>query len=80
MHAGYGAQRLDLSVLYAVRFFNTVDFSLDSLFGALEVLNEESEPLGLQVSWVKTKIQAFFDVLDAAILFVPVCGEDVEVM
>ena len=44
------------------------------------MLNEESEPLGLWVSWVKTKIQAFNDILDAAILSVPVCGEDVEVM
>ena len=29
---------------------------------------------------VKTKINAFNDILDAAILSVPVCGEDVEVM
>ena len=43
------------------------------------MLNEESEPLGLRVSWVKTKIQAFNDILDAAVLSVPVCGEDVEV-
>ena len=50
------------------------------LFGALEVLNEELEPLGLRVSWVKTKIQAFSDILDAAVLSVPVCGEDVEVV
>ena len=28
---------------------------------------------------MKTKIQAFNDILDAAILSVPVCGEDVEV-
>ena len=41
--------------------------TLDILLGALEVLNEESEPLGLRVFWVKTKIQAFNDVLDAAI-------------
>ena len=53
--------------------------TLDILLGALEVLNEESEPLGLWVSWVKTMIQAFNDILDAAILSVPVCGEDVEV-
>ena len=44
------------------------------------MLNEESEPLGLRVSWVKTKIQAFNDILDAAVLSVPVCGEDAEVM
>ena len=43
------------------------------------MLNEESEPLGLWVSWVKTKIQAFNDILDAAVLSVLVCGEDVEV-
>ena len=44
------------------------------------MLNEESEPLGLWVSWVKTKTQAFYDILDAAILSVPVCGEDGEVV
>ena len=54
--------------------------TLDILLGALEVLNEESETLGLRVSWVITKIQAFNDILDAAILPVPVCGEGVEVM
>ena len=36
--------------------------TLDILLGALEVLNEESEPLGLWVSWVKPKIQAFNDI------------------
>ena len=43
------------------------------LLGALGVLNEKSEPLGLRVSWVKTKIQSFNDILDAAVLSVPVC-------
>ena len=43
------------------------------------MLNEESEPLGLRDSWVKTKIQAFNDIFDAAMLSGPVCGEDVEV-
>ena len=52
--------------------------TLDILLGALEVLNEESEPLGLRVSWVKTKIQAFNDILDTAVL--SVCGEHVEVV
>ena len=53
--------------------------TLDILLGALKVLIEESKPLGLRVSWVKTKIQAFNDSLDATILSVPVFGEDVEV-
>ena len=43
------------------------------------MLNEESELLGLWVSWVKTKIQSFNHILDADILSVPVCSEDVEV-
>ena len=43
------------------------------------MLNEELEPLGLRVFWVKTKIQTFNDILDAAILSVPVFSEDVEV-
>ena len=44
------------------------------------MLNEESDPLGLRVSWIKTKIPAFNDILDAAMLSVPICGEDVEVV
>ena len=35
---------------------------------------------GLQVPWVKTKIQTFNDIFDAAVLSVPVCGEDVDVV
>ena len=62
----------DYEVIYAE--------TLDILLGALEVLNEESEPLGLRISCVKTKIQAFNGILDAAVSSVPVCGEDVEVV
>ena len=43
------------------------------------MLIEESESLGIWVSWVKTKIQAFDDIWDADILSVPVYCEDVEV-
>ena len=59
----------------AVHFAETLDIFL----GTLEVLIEESELLGLRVSLVKTKIQSFNDIMDAAILSAPVCGEDVEV-
>ena len=47
--------------------------------GVLEFLNDELELLGLRVSWVKTKIQAFIDIFEAAILSVPICGENFEV-
>ena len=29
------------------------------LAGALDLLSEEAEPLGLQISWINTKVQAF---------------------
>ena len=77
---------------YGVSFGNVkisdVDFAddaaifaetLDILLGVLEVLNREPELLGLRVSWVKTEIQAFKHILDAALLSVSLCGEDVEV-
>ena len=41
--------------------------TLEILLRSLVVLNEESEPLGFRVSWAKTKIQAFNDILDTAI-------------
>ena len=54
--------------------------AVDILTEALETLSEEAEPLGLRVSWIKTKIQAFGDLLDAAVGSVPVGGENVEVV
>ena len=59
----------------AVNFAET----LDILLGALNVLNEESDPLGFWVYLVKTKIQAFNNIFDAAILSVPLHGENAEV-
>ena len=47
---------------------------------ALETLSEESEPLGLRVSWIKTKIQAFSGILEAAVDSLPVAGENVDVV
>ena len=60
----------------AVIFAETVD----ALTEALEALSEESEPLGLRVSWIKTKIQAFGDILDAAVESLSVAGENVDVV
>ena len=53
--------------------------SLDNLVAALEALNEETQPLGLQVSWAKTKVQVFGDVSDVG-QSVRVCSENVEVL
>jgi exonuclease III len=52
--------------------------TLEILQAALQTLSEEAEPLGLRVSWIKTKIQAFSDILDTATQTVLVCGENVE--
>ena len=48
------------------------------LAGALESLREEAEPLGSQVSWIKTKVHALGNILDATFESIPVGGDDVE--
>ncbi|KAG2470691.1 ELAV3 protein, partial [Polypterus senegalus] len=54
--------------------------SMEALIVALEKLSEESECLGLRVSWIKTKIEAFNDLLGTAISSVSVCGESVDLV
>ncbi|KAG0714738.1 hypothetical protein GWK47_013555 [Chionoecetes opilio] len=41
--------------------------SLEVMVMALEALHEEAKPLGLEVSWLKTKVQVFGDLLDEAV-------------
>ena len=53
--------------------------SLEVLVLALETFQEEAKPLGLKVSWVKTKVQVFGDLLDDAVRSVHACGEDIEI-
>ena len=48
------------------------------LAGALDSLSEEAEPLGLRVSWIKNKVQAFGDILDATLESIPLMSENVE--
>ena len=76
-----GCQRSSCSVSFGNVKFSDLYFTDDAvifaetpdiLLGALDMLNEESEPLGLWVFWVKTKIKV-------ALLAVAVFGEDVEV-
>ena len=54
--------------------------SLEVLVMALEALHEEAKPLGLKVSWTKTKVQAFGGLLDDTVQSVYACGEDIEVL
>ncbi|KAG0723929.1 putative GTP-binding protein C02F5.3 [Chionoecetes opilio] len=54
--------------------------SLEVLVMALEVLHEEAKPLGLEVSWLKTKVQVLGDLLDEAVQSVHACGEDIEIL
>ena len=49
---------------------------VDGLVRALEVLRE-AEPLGLRISWLKTKLQSFDDSTIEAIEPVCIAGEDV---
>ncbi|KAG0724278.1 Sodium-coupled monocarboxylate transporter 1 [Chionoecetes opilio] len=54
--------------------------SLEVLVMALEALHEEAKPLGLEVSWLKTLVQVFGDLLDEAVQSVHACGEDIEIL
>ena len=54
--------------------------SLEVLVMALEALHEEVKPLGLKVSWAKTKVQVFGGVLDETVQSVHACGEDIEIL
>ena len=54
--------------------------TLEVLELALEALHEETKPLGLKVSWTKTKIQDFGNLLGPDTQSVHVCGEDIEVV
>ena len=53
--------------------------SLEVLVLALEALHEDAKPLGLQVSWPKTKVQVFGGLLDETVQSVRACGEDIDV-
>ena len=46
----------------------------------LESLSKEVKPLGLRVSWIKTTVQVFGDIVDATIESIPVSAENVEVV
>ena len=50
-------------------------FADDAAMQSLEVLVMEVKPLGLKVSWAKTKVQVFGGVLDEAVQFVHACGD-----
>ncbi|KAG0722631.1 Retrovirus-related Pol polyprotein from type-1 retrotransposable element R2 [Chionoecetes opilio] len=54
--------------------------SLEVLVIALEALHEEATPLGLEVSWLKTKVQVFGGLLDETVQSVHASGEDIEIL
>ena len=54
--------------------------SLVILVIALKALHEEAKPLGLQVSWPKTKVQVFGGLLDETVQSIHACGEDIDIL
>ena len=46
---------------------------------ALDAFSNEAKPLGIEVSWTKTKIQDFRDSLGESVWLVRAYGEDIEV-
>ncbi|KAG0721777.1 hypothetical protein GWK47_000643 [Chionoecetes opilio] len=53
--------------------------SLEVLVMALEALHEEAKPLGLEASWLKTKVQVFRSLLDETVKSVHACRYDIEI-
>ncbi|KAG0726090.1 hypothetical protein GWK47_037303 [Chionoecetes opilio] len=54
--------------------------SMEVLVMALEALHEEVKHLGLEVSWLKTKVQVFGGLLDETVQSVHACGKDIEIL
>ncbi|KAG0712132.1 hypothetical protein GWK47_019124 [Chionoecetes opilio] len=54
--------------------------SLEVLVMALEALHEEAKPLGLEVSWLKTKVQVFGSLLDETVQSVHSGSEAIEIL
>ena len=69
-----------ISRLQTLTLLMTLPFylSLETLVAALEAFINEAKPLGLEVSWTKTKVQEFGDLLEP-VQSVHACGEDIEV-
>ena len=63
-------------------FANDVIFaeSLEILVMALEVLHEGAKPLGLQVSWPKTKVQVLGGLLDETVQSIHACGVAIDIL
>ena len=53
--------------------------NMQSLVKSLTALSQESENLGLRVSWIKTKIQNFFQAVDQ-LSVVTYCGNTIAVL
>ncbi|XP_069975516.1 uncharacterized protein [Penaeus vannamei] len=57
----------------------TISESLEPLIAALDAFSNEAKPLGLQVSWTKTKIQNFGGLLGEPVQSIHACSKDEEV-
>ena len=54
--------------------------SLEVLVMAFKTLHEEAKPLGLRVSWPKTKVQVFKGLLDETVQSIHACSEDIDIL
>ena len=86
---GRVSERTDCGVSFGNVWITDLDFvddavifaeTMEALVGTLDSLREDAEPIGLRVSWIKTKIQAFGDILDGAIGSIPVGAENVGIV
>ena len=56
-----GMGRLNYKHVIALAHFKLLKSLLEILVLALEILHEESSQLGLEINWLKTKLQVFDD-------------------
>ena len=77
-HCGASVGNTEITVLVFADDAAIFAESQEVLAVALEALHEEVKPLGLKVSWAKTKVQVFGGILDETAESVRVCGKDNE--
>ncbi|XP_069998502.1 uncharacterized protein [Penaeus vannamei] len=78
-HCGAPLGNIKVTDLYFADDVAILFESLETSVVSLDAFSNEVKPLGLEVSWTKTKIQDFGDLLREPVQSVRACGEDIEV-
>ena len=80
IHCGVSVNKYKITDLVFIDDSVIFAESLEVLVMALETLQETVKPLGLQVSWSKTKFQVFEGLLDETVQSIHVCDENIDIL